>query len=287
MFIQDVKVITELERYTTINQSSASSSVSEKYKFIPTKNVLNILGDFGWFPVAVVEAGIKNIENKGYQKHSVKLFNQKMNDSLDVGSTIPQLLLTNSHSGSSSFRFDVSLYEKVCMNGLIVDRGESNFFRIPHRGYTDEKVLMAISQATEDIPEILEKSERYKKIVLDSDRCHFLAEKAIEMRFDTDKYLVVESDVLRATRRAQREPTLWNVFNVVQEAIIRGGIWQRKHESCATSKSRPIKSIDESIRLNKGLWRLAELMYESLKVNKKCLELAELWTGSTSLEIEE
>jgi Domain of unknown function (DUF932) len=251
--IQPVSV----EHFQTINQTKPSSLVSSKYQFIPTKQILNILADFGWFPTQVREARTQIEENQGYQKHAIQLFNHRLNDDLAVGDTLPQILLTNSHSGTAAFEFHLSLLEKVCLNGLIVEQATSERMRIHHRGQIEQLVSQIVQKALTNLPKVLQQAERFKQIKLDNEeRLHFVQD-AIELRFDGEKYAVNPSELLYARRSAQREPTLWNTYNVVQEALIRGGIRQQRRDG-SRIRSREVTSIDENIRLNKALWTLAE-----------------------------
>ncbi|WP_197685339.1 hypothetical protein [Nitratiruptor tergarcus] len=45
---------------------------SNKYHFIPTIEVINELRAHKWHPVNVQEAGVRNIEKIGYQRHLVR-----------------------------------------------------------------------------------------------------------------------------------------------------------------------------------------------------------------------
>jgi hypothetical protein len=256
----------DLSRFETVNKTYPSSLVSNKYEFISTKSILETLSTFGWFPYSVKEARTRIEENKGFQKHSITLFNQKISDDLAVGTVIPQLVLVNSHSGSSSLQLHISFLEKICSNGLIVDTATYGAFRVTHRGESlNEWVSTAVQSAVSALPSMCEKVKRFQGINMNKDECLEFAEQAIEIRFDLEKYRIIAPEFLCAYRSAQREPNLWNVFNVVQEASIRGGVIQFFRDRKGFVRSRAIKSIDEYIRLNKSLWKLAETTAQKLQ----------------------
>jgi hypothetical protein len=54
-------------------------------------------------------------------------------------------------------------------------------------------------------------------------------------------------------------PSLWNLFQRVQENAERGGLPSRSVTGRRT-RTRPIASIDGSVQLNRALWVLAEEM---------------------------
>jgi hypothetical protein len=62
---------------------------------------------------------------------------------------------------------------------------------------------------------------------------------------------------------------LWTTFNVVQENIMKGGLRGRKRDAngrMRNTTTRPVKSIDRDVKLNKALWVLTEEM-SRLKTN--------------------
>lgn len=74
--------------------------------------------------------------------------------------------------------------------------------------------------------------------------------------------------LLKARRDADEGSDLWTTFNRVQENAIRGGLddhrparfdQERQRQVPARSlRTRPVKSIDGDVKLNKALWTLAE-----------------------------
>jgi hypothetical protein len=151
----------------------------------------------------------------------------------------------------------MALLEKVCSNGLIVDRGSFDHYRIPHTGYTAAKVEAAISGIVRYFPEILERRDELQRITLAESERRAFAQAAIELRFDGEKFQVSPDELLRVRHHGQKTPHLWNTFNVVQENLLRGGIWQRRPGG-RRLRSREVRSIGENVRLNRALWRLTE-----------------------------
>jgi hypothetical protein len=232
-------------------------ATSQKYAFIGTNRVLDVLAGHGWQPVKAHEARVRNQENHGYQRHLLRLRNEQFGQALDAGDVIPEIALVNSHGGASSFQLYVALLEKVCSNGLIVERGTASHYRITHVGYADEKVSEAIRGITRYFPEVLARREEMQNITLDDESRHFFAETAGRLRFGEDAYRVAASDLLLPRHTGQSDPTLWNTLNVIQENVVRGGL-PALARTCRKLRTKPIQAIAESVRLNRGLWRLAE-----------------------------
>ena len=194
-------------------------------------------------------------EHRGYQRHMIRLRNGHLpGDLANVGDVTAEIVIVNAHGGSSAFRLHLGLHVKVCGNGLIIHQSED--IRISHRGYTDEKVASAVESIIRRFPAIMVRREQLKQILLTRPEQIEFARRAIDLRFDEEATVEPER-VLEVRHGAQQAPNLWNTLNVVQEAIIRGGVWQRRRDG-KESKTRPINAIDETVRLNRGLWQLAE-----------------------------
>ena len=250
-----------INNLTSIMQTRRNPhSTSEKYSFIPTYQVLEVFADHGWHPVKAVQARVVKEENQGYQRHMVRLRNEQFSaDLVNVGDTLPEIALVNSHGGASSFQVYMALLEKVCSNGLIVDRGSFDHYRIAHTGYTAAKVEEAISGIVRHFPEILTRREEFQRVALTESERRAFAQAAIELRFDGEKFQVNPAELVRVRHHGQRAPNLWNTFNVVQENLIRGGVQQRRRDG-RQFRSREVSSISENVRLNRALWKLTEEM---------------------------
>lgn len=249
----------DISRYSSVMAEKPSERVSSKYLFIPTTQALEVLADHGWLPAKVKQANTRIEANQGYQKHVIRLTNERFNRELMVNDTIPQLMLTNSHSGTSAFELSVALYRKVCANGLCVSDSTLDAIKIRHIGYQDQSMSDACSNLVGYLPDVLTEIEGYKAITLSDHEREVFAKAAIEMRFDGDKYTVEPREVLSVRRYDDKIPTLWNTYNAIQENMIKGGVRQRRADG-SRIRSKQVKSIDQDIKLNRALWTLQKEM---------------------------
>jgi len=65
---------------------------------------------------------------------------------------------------------------------------------------------------------------------------------------------------MRSAEYEDREPSLWNTFNVVQENLVRGGLATFNSSTRRRGQTREVASIDGNTSLNRALWILAEEM---------------------------
>lgn len=248
-----------IANFATINQTLAHGNTSEKYQFIPTKRVLDVLADHNWHPAKIQEARTRKEENLGFQKHLIRL-RQGQNQTITVGDELPEIVLTNSHMGSAAFQLCMGIYRLVCMNGLTVGN-DIHSYRVRHSGYTDQAVSDAINAITSTTDDVMKDVETFKRIELTNEEQNIFAQSAIELKFDGEKYSVPEYEVLKPWRYDDRKNDLWTTFNRVQENMIKGGI-RARNTLGQRRRTTSVKSVDENIRLNKGLWLLTEKMAE-------------------------
>jgi hypothetical protein len=253
----------ELTHYATIQQQNRHPSTTEAYRFISTKEVLDDFAELGWFPVLVKEAGVRKRENYGYQSHMVRLENPTFHArEIGVGDCKGHIVLKTAHNGQSSFNLFAGLLELVCSNGLMVNRKEN--VSIPHRGYATWMVAAAVEQVARLFRGAFEERERWMGIRLKRDEQLAFADAAISLRFDREAVEVDPVEVLTPHRWQQSEASLWNTLNSVQESILRGGVRQVRSDG-SRFRSRAVKSIDEDVRINRELWRLAQELEKAVQ----------------------
>lgn len=258
--------MTTLDLASVVQTHKNPLTTSERYRFIPTTQVLGVLADSGWSPVEAKQARVHNPEHDGYQRHLVRLRNESLaGDLVDVGDVVPEIVVVNSHGGSSAFQLYAALLEKVCSNGLIVDRPAADY-RIPHVGYADSKVEAVIASLVELFPHVLASRASWQRLLLDREEQLKFAWRAAWLRFEERAASIDPTELLQVRHAGQYEPTLWNTFQVVQEATIRGGI-RRRLANGRRTRSREVTAIGESIRLNRLLWRLAETEARRLRAD--------------------
>jgi len=240
-----------------------SRHLSHIYKHIPTTRVIDILEEHNWRPTQALQSSTREgYENTiPYKKHIVRFRNSE-NDSLikEIGDTFPEIVLTNSHNGTSSFKFHVGLFRVVCGNGLVVADQTFNEYRIRHKGFKKSAVLNAVGEVTANIPTVVGQVQGMMNKSLSPNQRRDFAQQAIEERWGKDRWVDID-EVLGIRRAADKGTDLWTVFNRVQENMIRGGLNTYTKDNKGRikyNKTRAVKSIDENLKVNKMLWSLTE-----------------------------
>lgn len=231
-------------------------SRSDRYEFISTIDVLNGLKKEGFLPYSVSQTRARS-ENQNYTKHMVRLrpIDQKIDDVAN------EIILVNSHNGTSSYRMFSGCFRFICLNGMI--SGDMNTdIRIRHTGNAIHNVIEGAYTIIKDFDRMNETREAMKNIRLSNDAQLQFAKAALCSRYglDSDNNIqspINEYGILRVNRREDRENTLWNTFNTVQENMIKGGV-RYTTENHRRVSTKPVRNIDNNIKLNQALWILGE-----------------------------
>tara|TARA_R110000803_G_scaffold18998_6_gene50240 strand:+ start:10385 stop:11230 length:846 start_codon:yes stop_codon:yes gene_type:complete len=250
--------------------STPSRAVSDKYIHLPTSRVVEDLSKLGWVPVEAKQTATKQGKKSNYSKHMIAFRNPDiMIKGKNGDDAFPQIILTNSHDGLSSFKFMVGIYRMVCSNGLVVADEEFANFNIRHRGYTFEELQTVVAQVVEEVPRKVEVMNKMNAKELTKAEQETLAlnalllRKGIKLGSEEAKGIEYDQDtldeILEVTRPADEGDNLWVVFNRVQEKLIKGGFSAALRGS-KVRKVKSIKSFQTDIKLNQELFKLATSM---------------------------
>lgn len=230
--------------------------ITERYVHVPTTQVIEDIMQLGWEPIQAVQVNAR--KKKGFQRHMVKFINR---DFIKEDTTeYPELLLSNSHDGTSSFTLDVGIFRLVCSNGMVVKSEDFGSMRVRHYGYDFDVIKAAVNEMMTKIPEYLRQVDGMKDQKLEREQQLEFARKAAMLRFsntteDTIEKIVDMEDVLSVERKEDDGDGLWEVFNRIQEKILNGKFQYSLGNK--ERKARPVKGFKQQVKLNQDLWELA------------------------------
>ena len=230
-----------------------SSKMTNKYSFVPTDQVIEYFQQEGWDISSVSQTG-----RGEHALHEIKFRNKQIQN---VGDTLVEAIVRNSHNGTSGFSLGAGLHRLVCSNGLIVPTSVSERFNIRHKSFTLDEVKELTETFSKKLPKIEHSVNRMMERVLTIDEKIDFVEKASKFRWTTGSMpstLNVE-EILKPLREEDKVDNLWTTFNLVQEKFIRGGV-EYKTKRGRNSSLRSLKNIVSVNYVNTKLWETAELM---------------------------
>jgi len=231
--------------------------ITDRYVHVSTEKVIEDVMKLGWTPINAYRVASRG-KRTGTGRHMVKFVNY---DFMQEGKTeYPELLLTNSHDGTTAFKLDVGIFRLVCSNGMVVKSQDFGSMRVRHYGYDFETIKGAVNELVEQIPDYLKQVDDMKEQKLEREQMLEFARQAAMLRMTKvnetaiDEVVDVE-DLLSADRKEDEGNGLWEVFNRLQEKVINGKFNYALGKK--ERKARPVKGFKSQVKLNQDLWELA------------------------------
>tara|TARA_Y100000034_G_scaffold71942_1_gene86790 strand:- start:315 stop:1094 length:780 start_codon:yes stop_codon:yes gene_type:complete len=253
--MDNIKNTELLERCSpAVFATEPADRVSDRYSFLPTTRVLNILQEEGWTPWMASQVQSKDPARIPSAKHLIRLRHEslQLDEDATKGDLFPEMLLINSHDGLSSYQLRAGVFRMVCSNGLVVSKEDFGTIRIRHQGFNEDEVYRASQAFCENTARLNESINDWREYRLSPGEIASFAHDAAQIRFDQPGDDIVLS-LTQVHREEDQDPSLWNVFNVVQENMLRGGYLNQR----TRRRVRPIKSIQKDVKFNSELWELA------------------------------
>lgn len=243
-------------------------SRSERYAYIPTSEVIAGLRANGFVPMFAKQGNSRVPGKADFTKHLIRFRHEGQAAGLrKVGDTYPEVILVNSHDGTSAYKIMAGLFRLICLNGMVVADREYANISIPHKGNVTELVIEGSYTVLSESRKALEAADTWAGVTLSRQEQMVMAEAAHTVRFgdaegETDTPIKPEQ-LLTARRHADTGNDLWRTANTIQENVIRGGLtaWGRDaHDRPRRTTTREVRGIDADVKMNKALWLLSERM---------------------------
>ena len=238
----------------SIYAETPHESRSQRYSYIPTAAVLAELRKEGFQPFMACQSRVRHEDRRDYTKHMLRLRHASQID----GTEANEIILLNSHDGTSSYQMLAGMFRFVCQNGLVCGDTFADV-RVPHKGNVTDHVIEGAYEVLDGFERVQHSRDAMHAITLDDREAEVFARSALTLKYgDPGKSLpITESQVLRPRRFDDNRSDLWSIFNRVQENLVKGGLTSRTANG-RQRQTRPVQGIDQNVRLNRALWLLAE-----------------------------
>jgi len=206
-----------------------AAKVSDRYGFVPTVNVIEELNNRGLVPVFAGQTLTRDIDNRAFAKHLIR-FRPQYAPTI-ANQSLPEVVLMNSHDGSSGFKLWMGIFRMVCCNGMIISDNVMGQVSVSHR-----------SNAAQ---------------IVGDQSIGFMGQ--IDQRWGNDRPEGLDHNSLLIARRfGDAGSSLWNTLNRIQENVIKGGV--NLNRSRRQSSTRVLRSVGDDARINAKLWEAADAL---------------------------
>lgn len=241
----------------SIYAEAAHDSRSERYTYIPTSTVLAGLQKEGFEPFMVAQTRVRDEDKRDFTKHMIRLRHPSQINDTEAN----EVILLNSHDGTSSYQMVAGLLRFVCMNGLVCGETVTDV-RVRHKGQIVDNVIEGAFEVLDGFKLVREVRDDMRAITLAPVEAEAFGRAALALKYEPDATKpapITEAQLLAPRRTADAGADLWSTFNRVQENIVQGGLTMKAANGRRMS-TRAVSGIDSSVKVNRALWMLAEEM---------------------------
>ena len=250
-----------------------ADSLSSRYGEISTVSAMEVLRDYGWQPVQALQKRSRQKQNIPFAAHMLAFSNPAFGEIEGEGR--PEIVLYNSHDGTSSLKLFAGFYRFICSNGIIAGSGFAGIVRHTAKGVSGFESML--TDTLDRVPDMMAYIDRLKGIQLDSEQTRAMAYKAASLRWQDllqgdlsepikpgvyfDPHTI--NRMIEPIRSQDTFPDAWTVFNRIQESVTRG----KATVASVTAKgdnlqfkyrnARALGAVSELVRVNRGLWDIA------------------------------
>lgn len=241
--------------------TSGHPKMSERYGYTNTYALLQYLINRGFIVRYVQQTG------KGaYGKLLIRMYHPRLPRTNDAEA---QLVIIDSHDGTSAFKVYLGWFRFVCANGLIL--GDRVFGRSVKHTQPDlvEQVILDLDDAMDSMSSVQTLVRRMQDVQVDAQMLADMSLAVARARFDFDemhdsRYARAAMALLPIRRQEDINPNLYTAMNVIQENALRGGmIYTYAGES---HKVKPVSGIDRQTAVNQTVWQSAQDILDKLGV---------------------
>lgn len=171
----------QLEQLTpAVYATTPHQKMSACYAFVPTAQVIQTMDRAGF---CVVEARQSQARTRApaYAAHALRF--RRRQAEVFVGEVIPEILVLNSHDGSTSYHVRIALYRAICGNGLIVGDRSFPVWRVPHRGTAATDILEAAMALSHRFIDVGDASQSMRSTQLSVPQRPAFAADALALRY--------------------------------------------------------------------------------------------------------
>lgn len=225
-------------------------SRSEKYKVAATKVIAAKFKSLGFVVDSYQEQRVRSHSRRGFQKHMVRLSNPNLLSTTHDDVRL-QLLITNSHDGTTPFKMQLGFFRFVCANGLVV--GETfETIKLRHSGRILEEIDLGIDRMVAQVQKLDESIARLKNKTLTTLEVENFITDALKIRNESAQNV----DVTVKRPEDADSTNLFQLFNRVQESLVNGGDNYRNANG-RTRVMRRMTNINKLTEVNSQLFDLA------------------------------
>jgi hypothetical protein len=181
-------------------------------------------------------------------------------EAYDKRDEAPEVIIIDSHDGSKRLKLMLGMIKLICMNGMVA--GDLLYAKSFIHLAPDlmQQVLLELEDIQVHIDKLKQRVDAMKAYNTSVGERYALADAATYVRFGAERHASFVADMrphlLEVRRNEDRKLDLYTVMNVIQENVLRGGMYYQTHRTYR--RMAPINNVNRNVSINQALWSRAE-----------------------------
>ncbi len=232
-------------------------SRSDRYNVAPTVEVLEQFMADDFKVVLAGQQRCRTHDKTLFTRHVLRL---RKNGIHSINDCFPEVILTNSHDGSSSYRLFFGLFRSICSTQLTVGDATVAGQKVTHSAKdTAVKVVEGANDVLARTPELQAAMAAWKGKALTAKEQELFAKQALALHYGKTVPPITEHEVLAAQYHQDKGDDVWSTYLRIQKNLTLGGlVYQRTGGKHKQGTTRGIRGIHRNLQFNRGLWDLAQ-----------------------------
>lgn len=259
MRIRQITQQTNLSSIPAVFRDTKPTERSETYQLVKTTDIVSAAERAGWtFHRGQSARRGKSVDTGA---HLLVFRNEALRiPDLGPATSIPELVIVNSHDGSAAVRIALGLFRIACLNGLLSGLSVKQF-RACHSVNGVAKLSDGIEYVMSNVDAELRRVEELSRVMLTEPQRIAFIQTCLNRRLESVRGEVGHVRGYAPRRTADLGGDAYTVLNRGQELLLRGGfsytVTRKKLVDGAetitryNATARPIYSVAQSLALNK------------------------------------
>ena len=210
--VRSDRPLSDQQLYTaapSVFANRAHGSRSTRYCHIPTLEIINGLRAEGFMPFMACQSRSRLADKAAFTKHLLRFRQQRHSETQALQESVNEIILVNSHDGSSSYQMLAGCFRFVCLNGLVC--GDSiEEFRVRHTGDVLHHVIKGAYRMVSEFEQLDAAKTQMQQVQLSTRQQLAFARKALELRYPKKTHCPISVQQLNQVRRKEDQgATLW------------------------------------------------------------------------------
>jgi hypothetical protein len=236
----------------------AHPRMSEKYSFTNTYDIILRMHNRYGMRVVSVQGG-----SRTYKKVLVRMRSTHYDTRREESA--PELIIIDSHDGSSKLTMALGFIRFVCMNGMIAGDMFYNKAFLHRTPDLVHVVMLEMEDINQHVDRLIQRITAMRSYQTTFGDRMVLADAVVRQRWGEEKdagfIAEMRSRMLEPRRSEDLGNDLYTIMNVLQENCLRGGMTYMSNNN-RTASVKPISDVGRNVNINRSLWNAGEQLMQ-------------------------